>query len=120
MANTIVVTGTDTGIGKTIFSAGLVQALGASYWKPVQAGLEEETDSEVVARLSGCATLPETYRLRMPASPHLAAEAEQIEISAAQLSIPDVDGTLVIEGAGPKHTLSRYVCQLEKTRNPVR
>ena len=46
-----VVTGTDTGIGKTVFSAALVQALGADYWKPIQAGLEEETDSEVVARL---------------------------------------------------------------------
>lgn len=100
MANSIVVTGTDTGIGKTVFSAGLVQALGASYWKPVQAGLEDETDSQVVARLSGCETLPETYRLKMPASPHLAAEAEQVEISVDDLSLPNVDGPLVVEGAG--------------------
>ena len=48
-----VVTGTDTGIGKTVFSAGLTAALGATYWKPVQAGIEEETDSELVARLTG-------------------------------------------------------------------
>ena len=48
-----VVTGTGTGIGKTIFSAGLAQATGASYWKPIQSGLEDETDSEVVARLAG-------------------------------------------------------------------
>jgi len=100
MGNSVVVTGTDTGIGKTIFSAGLVQALGATYWKPVQAGLEEETDSEVVARLSGRPTLAETYRLKMPASPHLAAEAENIEIATKDLAIPTVDGTLIIEGAG--------------------
>ncbi len=46
-----VITGTDTGIGKTVFSAALAGATGAPYWKPIQSGLEEETDSEVVARL---------------------------------------------------------------------
>lgn len=96
----IVVTGTDTGIGKTIFAAGLTQALGATYWKPVQAGLSEETDSEVVARLSGCTVLPEAYRLDLPASPHLSAEAEGITIDPKRLGIPDVSGRLVIEGAG--------------------
>ncbi|GLQ18186.1 dethiobiotin synthase [Maritalea porphyrae] len=100
MANPIVVTGTDTGIGKTIFSAGLTQALGATYWKPVQAGLEEATDSEIVAKLSGRPTLPETYRLKMPASPHLAAEAEHTEIDIQQLEIPQCEGVLVVEGAG--------------------
>jgi len=100
MSNPIIVTGTDTGIGKTIFSAGLTQALGATYWKPVQAGLEEATDSEIVAQLSGRPTLSETYRLKMPASPHLAAEAENIEIESQKLSIPEVDGVLVVEGAG--------------------
>ena len=49
----LVVTGTDTGIGKTIFSAALVQATDTPYWKPIQSGLEEETDSETVARLAG-------------------------------------------------------------------
>lgn len=96
----LVVTGTDTGIGKTVFSAGLVQALGARYWKPVQAGLEEATDSEVVARLSGQEVLAEGYRLHLPASPHLAAEAEGVEIDPAQLSLPACDGPLVVEGAG--------------------
>jgi dethiobiotin synthetase len=100
MGNSIVVTGTDTGIGKTVFSAGLVQALNATYWKPVQAGLEDETDSETVARLTGEPTLPETYRLKMPASPHLAAEAEDVLISPDALNIPACDGPLVVEGAG--------------------
>lgn len=95
----IIVTGTDTGIGKTVFSAGLTAALGATYWKPVQSGLEEETDTEIVARLSGRPVLPEAYRLQIPASPHLSAEAEGAEIDTL-LDIPEVDGPLVVEGAG--------------------
>ena len=96
----IFVTGTDTGIGKTIFSAALTGALGATYWKPVQSGLEEETDSEAVVRLTGQPVLPEAYRLQMPASPHLSAEAENAVIDPTQLMVPQVEGPLVIEGAG--------------------
>lgn len=100
MTDLFIVTGTDTGIGKTIFAAALTQALRASYWKPVQAGLDDETDSQTVARLSGQPTMPEAYRLHMPASPHLAAEAEGMRIDPARLAIPEVIGPLVIEGAG--------------------
>ena len=100
MPNAIIVTGTDTGIGKTIFAAGLTQALSATYWKPIQAGLSEETDSQVVARLSGQPTLAETYRLNLAASPHLSAEAEDITIDPNRLKAPNVSGPLVIEGAG--------------------
>jgi dethiobiotin synthetase len=50
----IVVTGTDTGIGKTVFSAALAGALGAHYWKPVQSGLEDGADRDHVARLGAC------------------------------------------------------------------
>lgn len=96
----IIVTGTDTGIGKTIVSAGLVQALGASYWKPVQSGLEEETDSEIVARLAGGPVLPEAVRLKLPASPHISAEAEGARIDHAALSLPETSRPLVVEGAG--------------------
>lgn len=96
----VVVAGTDTGIGKTVFSAGLVQALGAQYWKPVQSGLEEETDSQIVARLSGVTPLPEGYLLQLPASPHLSAEAEGLEIDPDRLELPKVQGPLVVEGAG--------------------
>lgn len=97
---TFVVTGTDTGIGKTVFSAALAGALGATYWKPVQAGLDGETDSETVARLSGVAVLPERYRLRMPASPHRAAMEEGIAIDPNSLTLPDSDAPLIVEGAG--------------------
>ena len=93
-----VVTGTDTDIGKTVFAAALAGALGARYWKPVQAGLVPETDSQVVARLSGVETLPEAYRLKLPASPHQAAAAEGITIDPNALTPPE--GDVIIEGAG--------------------
>ena len=93
-----VVTGTDTGIGKTIFSAGLAQATGASYWKPIQSGLEEETDSEVVARLAGVPIHPEAHRLVTPASPHIAAEIDGVNIDIETLAPPP--GDVIVEGAG--------------------
>jgi len=93
-----VVTGTDTGIGKTVFSAALAGALGLPYWKPIQSGLEEETDSEAVARLAGVSIHPETWRLVTPASPHLAAEIDGVTIDADALVPPP--GDLLIEGAG--------------------
>ncbi|WP_120501440.1 dethiobiotin synthase [Roseovarius sp. EL26] len=98
--NTIIITGTDTGIGKTVFAAGLTAALGASYWKPVQSGLDDATDSESVQALSGARILPEAYRLNMPASPHLSAEDMGVEIDLGQLALPQVEGPLVVEGAG--------------------
>lgn len=118
----IIVTGTDTGIGKTIFSAGLTAALGATYWKPVQSGLEEETDTEIVTRLSGQPALPEAYRLDMPASPHLSAEAESVEIDT-DLEIPEVEGPLVVEGAGglmvPLNRQVTYLDVFARWQKPV-
>lgn len=103
MTRTFVVTGTDTGIGKTVFAAALAGALGAFYWKPIQSGLEPETDSARVQELSGLPAskiLPEAYRFKAALSPHRAAELEGIKIDAARLDPPSVDGALVIEGAG--------------------
>lgn len=93
-----VITGTDTGIGKTVFSAALAGATSTRYWKPVQAGLEEETDSETVARLAHVAIVPEAYRLVTPASPHLAAEIDGVAIDPDRLTPPE--GALIVEGAG--------------------
>lgn len=98
--NRYVVTGTDTGIGKTVVAAGLAQALGARYWKPVQAGLDEGTDRATVAALSGCEALPEAYSLLTPCSPHQAAAIDGVTIDPARLALPDGDGPLVVEGAG--------------------
>lgn len=103
MNSAIVVTGTDTGIGKTIFSAALVDALGASYWKPVQAGLEEETDTELVTRLALLSPerrIAEKFKLKTPASPHYAARIDGVEIHMDALDIPSTTGPLIIEGAG--------------------
>jgi len=99
---TIVVTGTDTDIGKTVFAAGLTAALGARYWKPVQAGLADGSDAASVVTLGVPAdrVLPEAYRLTTPCSPHLAAEIDRVTIDPNRLALPQVDGPLVVEGAG--------------------
>ncbi|MCX7284083.1 MAG: dethiobiotin synthase [Novosphingobium sp.] len=97
-----IVTGTDTGIGKTVFAAALTGALGAHYWKPVQAGLDDGADRDTVATLSGVATnhvLPEAYRLNTPCSPHRAAELDGVAIDLANLALPP-QRPLVVEGAG--------------------
>ncbi|WP_316194989.1 MULTISPECIES: dethiobiotin synthase [unclassified Bradyrhizobium] len=103
MTQCLIVTGTDTGIGKTVFSAGLAGALHGYYWKPVQSGLDGETDSDTVRRLSGLAAeriLPERYRLLTPASPRLAAEIDGVTIDPDRLEPPAAPAPLVIEGAG--------------------
>ena len=127
MISRIVVTGTDTGIGKTIFSAGLTDFLGASYWKPVQSGLEEETDAQLVARLAGLAAdriVPERYRLRTPASPHQSAAIDGVRINPAALDVPDtLNRPLVIEGAGglmvPLNDDTLFIDMFERWRLPV-
>lgn len=102
----IVVSGTDTGLGKTVFAAMLTAALDAVYWKPVQSGTEDGTDAKTVARLAGVAReriLPEAYVLSQPLSPHRSAELDGVEIDADALELPEPrpDGRpLVVEGAG--------------------
>jgi dethiobiotin synthetase len=99
----LAVTGTDTGIGKTVFSAALTDALGACYWKPIQSGLDEETDSETVLRLGRIPSqriLPEAWRLKTPVSPHLSAEIDAVTINLFALEPPDTNSPLIIEGAG--------------------
>lgn len=98
-----IVTGTDTGIGKTVFAAGLTGALKAAYWKPVQSGLEDETDTEAVTRLNAgrdVKIIPEAYRLVTPCSPHEAARIDGVQIELAKLALPETDRPLVVEGAG--------------------
>lgn len=103
MTSRFVVTGTDTGIGKTVFAAALTRALKGHYWKPVQSGLDEETDAETVARLGNVPAeriLPEAYRLKTPASPHHAAALDDVTIEPGALELPALPHPLVIEGAG--------------------
>jgi len=127
MSRRIVVAGTDTEIGKTVFAAGLADLLGADYWKPVQAGLEGETDSQIVARLGGLSDdriLPEIYRLQTPASPHYAAAIDGVRIEVDSLDVPDTGGrALVIEGSGgllvPLNRTTLYIDVFARWHLPV-
>ncbi|RVC81600.1 ATP-dependent dethiobiotin synthetase BioD [Mesorhizobium sp. M4A.F.Ca.ET.022.05.2.1] len=126
MTQRIVITGTDTGIGKTVFAAGLAGLLDGFYWKPVQSGLDGETDSEVVARLAGLPperVLPEAYRLKSPLSPHRSAEIDGVAIKAADLTFPVLPTPLVIEGAGglmvPLNRRTKFIDIFAEWRLPV-
>ncbi|MFM7235567.1 MAG: dethiobiotin synthase [Cyanobium sp.] len=99
----LVIAGTDTDVGKTVVSALVVQGLGAHYWKPVQSGLAEGSDTERVQQLLGLPgerILPEAYRFQTPVSPHWAARMEGARIDPAALAVPRVKGPLVVECAG--------------------
>jgi len=103
--NGIFVTGTDTGIGKTVLSALLVAALDAVYWKPVQTGAVEGTDRETVRRLAAAQAYqlpPESYCFDPPVSPHLAARMAGTSIALESLQFPSVapQKAWVVEGAG--------------------
>jgi len=107
-AQPIFITGTGTGIGKTIVSAIIVEALQADYWKPVQAGLAGETDTMLVQNLisnNESVIHPELYKLTTPASPHIAAKKDNVRIDLNTLKekynqLPVANHNLVIEGAG--------------------
>jgi dethiobiotin synthetase len=99
----IFVTGISTEVGKTIASAIITEALEADYWKPVQAGELDNTDSHKVARLiSNNKTVihPSSYELKTPMSPHAAAEIDAVRIDRFHINEPETDNHLVIEGAG--------------------
>jgi dethiobiotin synthetase len=101
------ISGIGTGIGKTIVAAVLTEALRADYWKPVQAGFEKGTDSSWLASMiSNSETIihPETYKLQMAASPHIATARENIRIDLSRI-VEDFnrlksDRPMIIEGAG--------------------
>jgi dethiobiotin synthetase len=97
------ITGIGTDVGKTIASAIVTEALEADYWKPVQAGDLENSDShKVKSFLSNEKTVihPNSYALNTPASPHFAAELDRISIDLDKIIEPKTENHLVIEGAG--------------------
>lgn len=104
MPESFFITGTDTGVGKTVVSALLCVGLDATYWKPVQTGTREGTDTETVMRLAKlprARTLPESYRFKPPVSPHLAAKWAGVRIELRKIKLPaPVQGSLIAEGAG--------------------
>jgi dethiobiotin synthase len=99
------VTGTDTGVGKTVVSAILTGGISANYWKPIQCGLQGQTDTEFVQEVTGLSAdhfHKETYRLTQPLSPHAAAEMDNVQIDSEKLCLPKANcgRTLIVEGAG--------------------
>ncbi|HEY4326784.1 MAG TPA: dethiobiotin synthase [Mucilaginibacter sp.] len=100
---TLFITGIGTGIGKTVVSTVLVEKLKADYWKPVQSGDLEESDT---MKVQGLVTNqksqfhPEAYRLSQPFSPHKSAAIDGITIDPKKILLPETDNFLIIEGAG--------------------
>lgn len=93
------VTAIGTDCGKTLASAIICQALGADYWKPIQAGFPR--DAETVHNLSPQTKIhPEAFVLNTPASPHAAARIDKVQIQLTNIKLPDTTNDLVIEGAG--------------------
>ena len=120
------VTGIDTEIGKTVISAILTEALQADYWKPIQSGDLDNSDSHKIERLiSNTKThiYPEAYRLKTPASPHYAAELDNITIDLEDIKLPKTDNHLVVEGAGglmvPLNRKDLMIDLIAKLRLPV-
>ncbi|HTZ99605.1 MAG TPA: dethiobiotin synthase [Candidatus Aquilonibacter sp.] len=105
MPSRFFVTGTDTGVGKTVVSALLCAALNAIYWKPIQTGTREGADRPTVMRLAGlprARTAPEVYRFAPPVSPHLAARRAGVRIDLRKIALPEIAAgeNLIAEGAG--------------------
>nr|WP_067036670.1 dethiobiotin synthase [Muricauda sp. CP2A] len=97
------VTGISTEVGKTVAAAIVVEALQADYWKPIQAGDLDNSDSHKVESLiSNTKTIihPNSYALQTPMSPHAAADIDGITIDLNKIVAPKTKNHLVIEGAG--------------------
>ncbi len=105
MPNRFFITGTDTGVGKTVVSATLCAALDAHYWKPIQTGTREGSDRLTVMRIAEIPKsqiIPEVYRFSPPVSPHLAARRARVRIDFQRIPVPSEDDKrgLIVEGAG--------------------
>jgi len=124
MSQKFIVAGIGTDTGKTVASAILCQALKADYWKPVQAGDLNNTDSHKIERwTSDTIVHPEAYRLSQPMSPHAAAVIDNDRIDENKLQIPETERNLIIELAGglmvPMRSDYLNIDWVEKTGLPV-
>jgi dethiobiotin synthetase len=96
------ITAIHTNSGKTLVSAIFTEAFKADYWKPIQTGMDDR-DAEIVKKLifNPISEIhPERYWLKEPASPHKAAEMENVEINISDFQLPNTSKKLIIEGAG--------------------
>jgi dethiobiotin synthetase len=97
------ITGISTNVGKTIASAIITEALEADYWKPIQAGDLDHSDSHFIKsniKSQKSKIFPNAYQFNTPASPHLAAELDGITIDLKNIIEPKTNNHFVIEGAG--------------------
>ncbi len=123
-AGGVFVSGTDTEIGKTLLAGILTKAWNASYWKPVQSGMEERTDSQWVAQWVGAEhVLPEGYLLQRPLSPNQSAAKEGRSLDLDRLELPRKPRPLVVEGAGgllvPLNRNALMIDLIQRTGLPV-
>lgn len=125
-AGGVFVTGTDTDIGKTIAAACLVRALNGNYWKPVQSGLADGTDTETLQKLvkrDDLTCFSSTYELRQPLSPHEAARRDGVDIVMNRFRLPKSEHPIVVEGAGgvmvPLNKRALMIDLIKKFKLPV-
>ena len=98
-----IICGTDTDIGKTLISSFFVKGLNSFYWKPIQSGIELQTDSQTVEKLAQVSKekiIKEAYVFSKPLSPHWAAEIDQKIVNFDKLRLPKVQDSLIVETAG--------------------
>lgn len=123
MTKGLFITGIGTDVGKTVAAAVITKALGADYWKPVQCGDLENSDSVKVERLTGLHVLLEAHRLQAPMSPHAAADLEGVELIIDRVKLPKSDKVIVVEGAGgvmvPLNLTETYLDLMVKLNLPV-
>lgn len=119
------VTGIGTEVGKTVCSAVLIKYFNADYWKPVQSGDLDFSDSMKIKNWVGENTIchPETYRFQLAASPHQSAKEEGVIIDLNEFKIPETQNNLIIEGAGglmvPLNDKEHIIDLIEKLNIPV-
>lgn len=98
-----IIAGIGTEIGKTFISSILTESLEADYWKPIQSGALDFTDTNTVQSLISndkSVFHPETYRLNEPLSPHAAAAIDGVTIALKNFQLPQTDNHLIVELAG--------------------
>lgn len=128
MPSRFFITGTDTGVGKTVVSALLCAGLDAMYWKPIQTGSRKGTDRATVMRLAEMPrnrTLSEVYCFAAPVSPHLAARRAGIRIHVRNIAMLRIGGeeNLIVEGAGgvlvPINDMQLMTHVMKRLRLPI-
>ena len=115
-----IICGTDTDVGKTLISSFFVRGLQSFYWKPIQSGIDKETDSQSILRLTGIKKekiLEEAYIFKKPVSPHWAAEIDGKKIDINLLNLPSINGSLIVETAGGLMVpITRNFLQIDQIR----